>query len=209
MAPVSAPLFANLPPPASAPMANPSSVGPVTVIDATFTAGFLDEFTYDDDLFRGTTNPDYATAYVDTDMGHVTVELGGLDNSPAIGISGGGQRQFSLNETSDLAISITYQLEIGPIQDSTKFIQALLSIDGTLFGRNNTVDYIAQLNGTAGVGALLGFETVDVSVPAVSAGLHTLSIGAYTNRKDDNGETSWFRLDAVLVNAVPSTRRRV
>jgi hypothetical protein len=50
----------------------------------------------------------------------------------------------------------------------------LRSIDGTLVS-NGTVNYLAQILGDGdnnGVNMVIGFQTIDVSVPDLAAGLH-------------------------------------
>jgi hypothetical protein len=77
----------------------------------------------------------------------VTVELGGVNNNAVLNISGGWQRSFNLSLASNITIELTYQLEQSSKfkSDQYSYSQALCSVDGTLRGKNSSVDYLDQI----------------------------------------------------------------
>jgi hypothetical protein len=170
----------------------------VTLIDATFSDGSSDGF-YFVEYCAG--DGDYVEGYRE-DSGVLTVALGGLITEPLTDMAGGWFRQFFLNQTSDVTVSIVYQLEIGIGQGASQFVQAQFGLDGTYIGKTAAVNYLAELHGTGiGESDAIGYELATLSIPSVSAGTHTIVLGGYANEMNAQDSMAWVRFDEVMVTA--------
>ncbi len=189
-----------------------SNVATVTItvgslIEANFNFG-SDGFTYVDDVFRGTNSPDYASGtYLPTGGltgGGLQVELGGIDDADVQGMSGGWQRTFFLATPADVTISVRYNLSQTTGYESDEFSQALLSVDGTLYGTppNTYMDELTG-NGNGGSDQSTGWESFTVKIGALSAGTHTLTVGGYNNQKTTSDESTVILIDDIVVTGGP------
>ncbi len=154
-------------------------------IDADFSGG-ADGFSYADDLFRGTSNPGYASG--GAAAGSLRVELGGVDDAAVAGISGGWSRSFTLPSDDLVSISLRYRV-VTPLASSPAdafepgdCLEVLLALDGNPVsdGRFDTLDRIC--GGIEPPDS--GWRSVEVEVP-VGAGTHDLDLGAWLSGKSD------------------------
>ncbi len=187
-----------------------SSEIPYTIFEADFDVD-NDEFGYVDDAFRGTNAPAYANgvriASGGFSGGALQVTLGGINNADIFGMSGGWQRTITLNEpATNVVLSFYYNLTQASDYESDEFSQALVSVDGILYG-SGANDYVAQItgNGNGGGSQTTGWQLFEVSLGALAAGNHTFIIGAYNNKKTYNNESTEVRIDDVVLTATSST----
>jgi len=105
----------------------------VTAVDADFDGG-TDGFSYQDDTFRGTGEPGYASgahlASGGLGGGGLRVTLGGIDGADINGMSGGWQVPFNLASAVDLQLSFQYNLTLTPEYESNEYGQVMVSLDG-------------------------------------------------------------------------------
>jgi hypothetical protein len=191
-----------------------AAVDDVSITAATSSAPLLaagfdsgdDGFAYADDVFRGTSQPDYAGgAWQPTggfSGGGLQVSLGGIDNLIVEGISGGWSRSFTLAQPGAVNISFWYNLTQSPDYDAGECSQALLAVDGVLYG-SGTADYIAQIcgNGNGGIEESTGWQLFSLDIGGLAAGSHSLAIGGYNNRKSYANESTLVMMDDVRVTA--------
>ena len=174
----------------------------VTVVrDTDFDSG-NEGFIYQDDAFRGTVSPVYASGSA-LDHGALEVRLGGIDGADIVGMSGGWLTSFNLVQASDVAISFRYNLTISGTYEADEFTEVLLSLDGQLKGLAG-IDYVAQLSGDAGGSEpSTGWQVARLDLGSLAAGPHTLAIGGYNNKKTTTSEESSLLFDDVVISATP------
>ncbi len=167
--------------------------------------GNAEGFTYQDDSFRGTSAGYYArgdwdSAYGDGGGG-LRVLLGGRDNSTVRGMSGGWQIDFTLDEARQVSISARVNLTQSSEYEDDEYSDALLSVDGALYGQGGE-DYLARIvgNGNGGSARSTGWQTYQVDVGTLAAGTHRLVIGGYNNKKTYNNEATEVRIDGVVIS---------
>lgn len=163
------------------------SGGTDTAIAATFDSG-TDAFTYLDDAFYGTSNHQLASGSQTSGYSGqaVMVRLGNHDNSNKTDMSGGWTYTFTLPETGDLSISLWYNLTLTSYYESDEYGEALLSIDGTLFGTGGN-DYLDHIDGGSSPWTS-GWTQVSLDLGTFSSGSHTLTVGGYNNKKTSSNE---------------------
>lgn len=173
-----------------------------TLIAADFNTGD-DAFVYFDDAFRGTGEPDYANgaweAFGGFSGGKLLVELGGVDNSTVNNMSGGWERVFNMPEAGNVRLTFRYELGQTAEYENDEYTQALISLDGVLYG-DTPNDYVDILVGDGPGGAWLntGWESFEVVIGPLTAGPHTLLIGGFNNKKTTINEESTIKIDDVL-----------
>ncbi|OQB01452.1 MAG: Aminopeptidase S [Chloroflexi bacterium ADurb.Bin222] len=173
------------------------------VLAANFDGG-ADGFVYSDDTFRGTAQPAYASgawlAAGGYNGGGLQVSLGGIDNLIINGISGGWSQSFTLAAPAPVNISFWYKLTQSPDYDNGECSQALLAVDGVLYG-SGSADYLAQIcgNGNGGIEETTGWQLFSLNLGSLGAGSHTLTLGGYNNSKSYNNESSSVLIDEVRV----------
>ncbi len=175
--------------------------GGSTIFEAHFDAG-ADGFAYADDLFRATTQPNYASgAQLGSGGftgGGLQVLLGGINGSNIQKMSGGWQSSFTLATAGPTTLTFRYKLGITALR-SDRYGQMLVSLNGVLYGvPPNT--YVAQLlGGLGGVTATTGWQQAQIDLGSLPAGTHTLALGGYLSGKSASGETSDVVIDDVVV----------
>ncbi|MFQ5865527.1 MAG: immunoglobulin domain-containing protein, partial [bacterium] len=175
------------------------------VLEAHFNNG-ADGFTYYDDTFRNTNQPSYASGTYLSNGGFtggaLQVTLGGIDKTDILNMSGAWQQTFVLNSSADVTISLRYNLTQTPDYDSDEFSQALLTVNGTLYGQAPN-DYIAQITGNGGGGTPLttGWQLFEINLGTLPSGNYDLVVGAYNNKKTYNTESTEILIDDILVQA--------
>ena len=174
-----------------------------TVLAADFTAG-TDGFGYVDDAFRGTSQPAYANgsrlAAGAFDGAGLEVRVGGLDGADIVGMSGGWAATFTLEEDAETTLSFQYQLTMEANYESDELSQALVSVDGVLYGTPPD-DFLAQFvgDGNGGGAMTTGWQQFTVDLGSLVAGDHTLVIGGFNNKKTTADESAQVLIDDVLV----------
>jgi hypothetical protein len=187
---------------------SPTPISPTVIFDAGFN-GSTDGFAFKANAFRNSnSNPKYATGQNTSQ--YVVVKLGGLDDNDIYNITGGWQRSFNLSRASNVTIELKYQLEQTSEYEDDEYSHALCSVDGTLRGKNSTVDYLDQVRGDGNGGAnrTTGFVTITLQVNNLAAGSHNIVVGGFNNQKTYHDEVTTISFDRVKVSAVASTKRR-
>ena len=163
--------------------------------------GSAEGFAYSDDVFRSTTAPDYADPIERrhgsaADDGNLMVKLGGYDDELTLGMSGAYEQSFTLPTAMDVQVSVEYNLFTDPSAESDEYGEALLAVDGTLYG-NGGNDYLARIAN----GGESGWSTFTTEL-SLGAGPHTISLGGFMNKKTSKVEYVEVSFDNVLVAPV-------
>ncbi len=162
--------------------------------------GVTGGFVFVDDPF-GTSQPDYASGELSSSGGfsgaglHVTI--GGLHNNFVQGphaTSGAFTQSFTLAAAATLEVSFRYRLvNTDPLEDS-EFGEAILEINGVRYGDDDNGSLVHINNGGDS-----GWRAANFNVP-LSAGNHTISLGAYTAGTSRPNEVIHAYFDDVLVS---------
>ncbi|MCR9094733.1 MAG: M20/M25/M40 family metallo-hydrolase [bacterium] len=163
-------------------------------------------FVYEDDPFRGTSQPAFASgAYRPTGGetgGGLEVTVGNVDDSDVTdGMSGGFRIDFVLAQTTDfLEVSFRYNLTQTPDYESDEFSQVIATVDGFALPGTGP-DYVVQIsgNGNGGSPTTTGWQSYLFQFEQVQPGTYTLVIGAYNNKKTLENESTVLVIDDVLV----------
>ncbi len=163
------------------------------------------EFAYSDDTFNGTADPEFAEGSLDPTGGFggggLTVLVGGqsgfFNQTPAS--SGGWSRFFNLDDPATVTISLRYRLLFNGSHENDEFGQALLELDGTLFG-NGPGNSLAQFTGDGNDGPDhdTGWQQATFNIP-MAAGNHTILLGAYNNKSSTGDETTQVWFDDIVI----------
>ena len=171
--------------------------------------GGTDGFGYADDTFRNTNEPAFADGAHEPDQGFsgggLRVTLGGINEDNIRDMSGGWSRSLNLDTAGEVTLSLRYKLTQTSEYESDELSQALLAMDGTLVGTGNN-DYLAQLagDGNGGNPQTTDWVPVVVNFGTLPAGLHTLVVGAYNNKKTWNNESTEVLIDDIVVHHTAS-----
>jgi PKD domain-containing protein/carboxypeptidase family protein len=171
------------------------------IVEAHFDTG-ADGFAYQDDAFRGTAQPAYASgtrvAAGGVSGGALRVAVGGVDDADIVNMSGGWRVTFVLAQAQAVRVSFAYKLTQSANYESDERSEMLAALDGTLLGPGGV---IAQLvgDGNGGAARTTGFQAFQADLGTLAAGPHTLAIGAYNTQKTLADESTEALVDDVLV----------
>ncbi len=166
-----------------------------------------DGFSYNDDVFRSTSEPYYADGSRISSGGYsggaLQVDLGGINNNDIYDMSGGWSRDFALSDAASIRLSFRYRLSQTNQYESDEYSQALVSIDGTLYGTPPD-DYVAQVvgNGSGGSAPDTDWQLFQVDLGTLSAGTHTIVVGGYNNKKTQVNESTQVLIDEVSLSEI-------
>ncbi len=181
------------------------SGGGAMLIDAHFDTT-PDGFTYSDDVFRGTNQPQYASGVHVTSGGYtggaLRVNVGGVNSQNISNMSGGWRSSFTLAGPSPAMLLFRYRLTEQNTYESDEFTQMVVSLDGVLRGLSPN-DYIAQVVG--GGPTTTGWQLAQIDLGVLSAGTHVLALGAYNNKKSYPDEFAEVLVDDVMLQAGASS----
>ena len=162
-------------------------------------------FSYSDDTFNGTEDPEFAEGSLDPtggfDGGGLTVLVGGqsgfFNQTPAS--SGGWSKFFNLDDPATVTISLRYRLLFDGSHEDDEFGQALLELDGILYG-DGPGNSLAQLTGDGNDGPDhdTGWQQATFNIP-MAAGNHTILLGAYNNKSSTDVETTQVWFDDIVI----------
>ena len=151
-------------------------------------------YTYVDDVFNGTSEPDFADGKVRRDGGDpggsMMVILAGVDNADFGGFSGAWEKTFNLGTAGDVQIDLEYKLEVKDSLESNEYGQAIAAVDGIRLNGG----YLQQING-GGNSDWVSYSTT----MTLGAGSHTLQLGGYQNYKTQSSEFTEVTFDNVSV----------
>jgi len=157
-------------------------------------------FVFLPDIFRSTSAAAYASGdYIAAGGyagGALRVVLGGINDNIISGMSGGWRQTFTLAAKSKVSISFVYKLTMGQEYEPDEWSQALVSVDGTLYGEGGG-ENVAQINGDSPVST--GWHRFHIDLGTLTAGTHTLIIGGYNNKKTFNDESTEIIIDDVII----------
>jgi hypothetical protein len=168
----------------------------------TFDAG-TDGFVYADDAF-GTNNPSLAVGSHEpaagfNSSGALRVYLG---PGPATGaMSGGWSRSFVAPAATTAEVSLRYRLIMAPGYEPDEYSQVVLEIDGVRYGPAAGTS-VAHITGDDPNDT--GWLQASFEIP-VTAGVHTITIGAYNNKSTAGDEVTELFIDDVVVAVVSET----
>jgi len=173
-------------------------------VSASASAGF----TYLDDAFNGTTQPNFATGSIDPTGGFtgagLFVQVG---NRPFISLatSGGWAKQFTLGNPATATISFRYRLTFDDGYEDDEYGEALFEVDGVRYG-NDIENSLARFRGDGNGGGGTddsGWQFASFDIP-LNAGDHTMVLGAHSSKSTANGEvtSTWF--DNIQIS-IPAT----
>jgi uncharacterized repeat protein (TIGR01451 family) len=173
--------------------------GTSTLVEAHFDAD-ASGFTYADDLFRGTSMPNYASGtWIGTGGytgGGLRVQVGGVNSQNISNMSGGWTRSFTLPVAAAVTLTFRQRLTEQNTYETDEFTQMLVSLDGVLKGVAPN-DYVAQVVG--GGPTTTGWQLVQIELGTLAAGNHVLALGAYNNQKTYPDEFAEVVIDDVLL----------
>lgn len=161
-------------------------------------------FNYTDDAFRNTNQPAHASGNFTSNGGFsgggLRVLLGGRNNTDIVNMSGGWARTFNLDSAVEATLSFRFRLTQARDYESDEFSEALVSIDNVLI-RQGSIDYLARIrgDGNGGPNQTTGWRLVSIPLGQLSAGTHTIVIGAFNNKKTFRNEATEVLIDDVGV----------
>jgi hypothetical protein len=159
---------------------------------------------YEPDEFRGTAEPDFSIGarlvVGGYSGGALAVTLGGQDNRPVQGMSGGWSHSFTLSSAIGTTLSFRCQLTHAANHEPDEFAEALAAVDGGLLGTNGN-DFVARIvgDGEGGLPQTTGWMLVELDLGILDAGTHTIALGGYSNKKTWSDETTEILIDEVIV----------
>ena len=166
------------------------------------------EFMYLDDAFKHTHAPDYAQGSWEPQQGFseggLRVQLGGLNHTDVLGMSGGWRRRLTLSESQMVTVTFRMKLTQAANYEPDEISEALFAIDDRVIGLDDA-EFVAQLTGNGNGGAVqnTGWLPVAITLGRLEAGTHHITIGAFNNKKTYQDETTEMLLDDVEVRGLP------
>ncbi len=163
-------------------------------------------FVYEDDAFRNTAEPGYASGDYQVSGGFngggLRVLVGGVNGGYILDMSGGWRQSFTLGADQTLTLSLRYQLNHAGFYENDEYAEVLVSLDGALVGAGGN-DYLNKIvgDGNSGPDQNSGWVLVTLDLGVVPAGTHTLKIGGYSNKKTFSNEITTVLVDDVILTS--------
>jgi len=160
-------------------------------------------FTYQDDTFRSTSNPGYASGNYDPSGGlsggGLHVALGGVDRTHINGMSGGWSRSFVVNGNDTVNVTLWYRLVFIGDYESDECGQALVAIDGQLMSPESQ-DYLEEFCGYGNGNPTQdsGWRQVALEV-FLTDGTHTITMGGWNSKKTYYNEVTDVFFDEIVI----------
>ncbi len=180
---------------------NVSFEGPVVMEYAAFDSD-LDGWTFVADPFKGTSAPSQEFITYEPvgqfDGGGVELEVGGVDNADYFGLSAAISKMFFFDVDSTAELSFDYRMFMPEEYETGEDGELIVAVDGNIvmIGSNDFVDTIINCCGNGGGDQeIISSATIDLGT--LSAGLHTIEIGIYNNKKTFNDEYLELDLDNI------------
>jgi Domain of Unknown Function (DUF1080). len=182
--------------------------GANTLLSANFDVN-TDGFTYSDDTFRDTNTPNYAKGNHSTaggfSGGRVNAFLGGVDNIPVLGMSGGWSRSFVVNGSGTVNITLKYLLYFTSKYEGDECGQALVAIDGNLVS-DGPEDFLEEFCGASPnlpSDQDSGWQEISINLNLTS-GTHTITLGGWNDKKDASNEFTNVLFDDIVITQGPT-----
>lgn len=167
-------------------------------------------FTYSDGGFGGTdpggdnANGTYNTNVGNIAVGALQVYLDGATNTTETNISGSWDATFNVAaDSTNVQLNFAYHLWHRNANDTGEDVTAYVEIDGVRYGISPN-DYIDEAYGAGGT-TNTGWVNVSLNIADLSAGLHTISMGAIKNTKNRANEDSRIRFDDISMSGDQDT----
>ena len=162
------------------------------------------EFAYQDDTFRGTSNPSFADGTYEAAGGQtgggLRVQVGGNSTN----MSGGWVASFDVvGLPTSVEVEVSFRLLFSGGYEADEFGEALLSVDGTLLGVDPN-DYLFQQVGDGSTSWDSGWITETLST-SLAPGTHQITVGGFNNKSTVAGEITEVFFDDVRVTAFYGT----
>ena len=125
--------------------------------------------------------------------------------SPSVNVSGGWSRTVMLPNAGTLRVQVDARVRLLGGLESTEYGQAVLSVDGTRYGPVSNVRGVSLVEtfGQDGVPEIPGaWQSLTVNIPSVTAGNHTITLGAFSNRPTDVNENCQVYFDNLTISVV-------
>jgi hypothetical protein len=151
-------------------------------------------FAYQDDMFKNTNHPAYASGdHVHSEgysgTGGLRVILGGVDGKDILnGMSGGWAKQFIASTAGTYEITLKYRMVMNRF-DADECAQTLVQID------DGPLERLVRL---CGRGKDTGWQTKTFT-KSISDRDHTIKLGGYLNKKTGPGEVAEIYFDNVEI----------
>ncbi|WP_428929729.1 family 16 glycosylhydrolase [Marinibacterium sp. SX1] len=163
-----------------------------TPIDADFTSG-ADGFTYADDAFRGTAQPDYADG--SATGGTLDVLLGGGSSRSAVtDISGGWSQEFDALAGQQATLTLRYRITLSADLDAGEEAEVMVALDGTEY---SLMTLAATDSDTETLDS--GWIEVTLDLGTLSGGSHELVLGGFLNQRTRQNETATISFDSAVI----------
>ncbi|MCG8408379.1 MAG: PQQ-dependent sugar dehydrogenase [Phycisphaerales bacterium] len=138
-------------------------------------------FTYQDDTFRSTSNPNLADGTYEAAGGQAGGGLRVILGGDSTEMSGGWARNIEIvGAPATVQIKLSFRLLFTGGYESDEFGQALMSVDGTLIGQPPN-DYLFQFVGNGNTNFDSGWVTRAFSL-TLAPGMHEIIVGGYNNK---------------------------
>jgi len=167
-----------------------------------------DGFSYAPDTFDNTVKPNFSTGSFEDNgglagSGGLRVFLG--PGSTGGATSGGWSQDFSVGQDGMAQVTLSFRLIMDEGYETNEFGEVILEIDGVRHGNdmNNSLVHVIG-NGNGGGIDDTGWLTESFTVP-LSAGVHTLVIGAHNNNATAGDESVEVFIDDVTIVTIPDT----
>nr|MCH9697528.1 DUF11 domain-containing protein [Gammaproteobacteria bacterium] len=175
-----------------------------SLINASFDSD-SEGFTYSDDAFLNTSQPDYEQGNFQANRGFsgggLQVLLGGIDNRRIDNMSAGWERGFQLTEATSITLSFRVKLTQSRHYESDEISEALAAIDGEFISPDNTGNLLSiSGDGNGGPRITSGWQQIAITIDELAAGQHTLTLGGFNNKKTFFNERTEVLIDDVVIS---------
>lgn len=172
------------------------------LFQADFNSG-TNGFAYQDDQFRGTAQPGYASGTHTSTGGYdgsggLQVRLGEAPSGSPIISSGGWDISVGIENPIEAIVSFKYKLTQSPNYETSEYSQMLFSFDGNLVGDGR--DYIDQVNGDGNDGGDIstGWKQASFNL-TVDSDANSFTLGGYNNASTYTNEYTTIVIDDFVI----------
>ena len=185
---------------------------PNITYQVSFNDGDAGSFVYSDDSFTTNGHDYYANGWVEDDSRCYTqdrcliVLLGGKDANDIGNMSGGWNHNFTLEETANVHVNFFTRTSLTKDLEADEFVEGNISINGQrVYVDNNP--YFQRLHGSSDKTHPLnsGWKEINLSLGVLEPGNHTVTIGAFQNKKTYSNEYTSIRIDDFHIHSESAT----
>ena len=143
-----------------------------------------------------TPNPTYEVAVLNAQ--HVSLTVGGVNSTVVTDMSYGVSTTFTNGALGDVGLEIHYTMNVAVGYDPGEYSEVRVEVDGNLISFNGN-PYLSRIE--EGAPETTGPQMINLTIPNLSVGNHTLEIGIYNNQKTAASESSELIVDYVSISA--------